>query len=257
MTDLNGKVAWITGAGSGIGEAAAIALAKEGVSVGLTGRRAEMLQGVADKITKAGGKALVVAGDLMDSSVPEKAAKQVADKFGRLDILVNNAGANVPERRWNQLNPDRVRTVIDSNLTSTFNCAVAAMNIMRPNKSGLLIHTASWAGRFVGLLSGAAYTAAKHGAVAMSYQINMEEFQNGIRSTVLCPGEVATPILDKRPVPVSQEDRAKMIQSEDMASIIVYVAKMPPHVTLSEIVISPAWNRGYASAAGLGPKAPL
>jgi NADP-dependent 3-hydroxy acid dehydrogenase YdfG len=216
-----------------------------------------MLKSVADRIIKAGGKALVAPGDLMDGSVPAKIAKQVVAEFGRLDILVNNAGANVPERKWSQLTPDGVRTVIDSNLTSTFNCAVAAMNIMRPQKSGLLIHTASWAGRFVGLLSGAAYTAAKHGAVAMSYQINMEEFQNGIRSTVLCPGEVATPILDKRPIPVTAEERSKMIQSEDMASIILYVAKMPEHVTLSEIVISPAWNRGYASAAGIGPKAPL
>ena len=97
---------------------------------------------------------------------------------------------------------------------------------MRPQKDGLLIHTASWAGRFVGIVPGPAYVAAKHGVVAMSYSINMEEFQHGIRSTVLCPNEVATPILDLRPTPVSPEERARMIQPEHMADLIVYVAKL-------------------------------
>ena len=124
---------------------------------------------------------------------------------------------------------------------------------MRPQKDGLLIHTASWAGRFVGLVSGATYSAAKHGVVAMSHSINMEEFQNGIRSTVLCPAEVATPILDKRPKPVSAEERARMIQPENMADLIVYIARQPPTICLNEVLISPTWNRGYAHAAGLGP----
>ena len=88
----------------------------------------------------------------------------------------------------------------------------------------------------------------------MSYSINMEEFQHGIRSTVLCPNEVATPILDLRPIPVSAEDRARMIQPEHMADLIVYIAKQPPTICLNEVVISPTWNRGYAHAAGLGPK---
>jgi NADP-dependent 3-hydroxy acid dehydrogenase YdfG len=81
----------------------------------------------------------------------------------------------------------------------------------------------------------------------------MEEFQNGIRSTVLCPAEVATPILDKRPKPVSAEERARMIQPENMADLIVYIARQPPTICLNEVLISPTWNRGYAHAAGLGP----
>jgi NADP-dependent 3-hydroxy acid dehydrogenase YdfG len=125
---------------------------------------------------------------------------------------------------------------------------------MRPQQDGLLIHTASWAGRFAGTVSGPAYVAAKHGVVAMSYTINMEEFQHGIRSTVLCPAEVATPILDLRPVAVPAEDRARMIQPEHMADLIVYIAKQPPSICVNEVVISPTWNRGYAHLAGLGPK---
>ena len=254
MSNLAGKVAWVTGAGSGIGEAAARALGREAVAVALSGRRREPLQAVADEITKAGGKALVVPGDLGERDTAGSIAETVAREFGRLDILVNNAGANISERSWAKLNAERVKAVIDANLNSAFYCSVAALNIMRPQKDGLLIHTASWAGRFVGLVSGSAYSAAKHGVVAMSYSINMEEFQNGIRSTVLCPAEVATPILNLRPVPVSPEDRARMIQPENMADLIVYVAKQPPSICVNEVVISPTWNRGYAHAAGLGPK---
>jgi len=124
---------------------------------------------------------------------------------------------------------------------------------MRPQKDGLLIHTSSWAGRFAGIMPGPAYVAATHAVVAMSYTINMEEFQHGIRSTVLCPNEVATPILDQRPKPVSAEERARMIQPEHMADLIVYIAKQPASICVNEVVISPTWNRGYAHQAGLGP----
>ena len=108
-----------------------------------------------------------------------------------------------------------------------------------------MIHISSWAGRFVSRLTGPAYSAAKHGLVAMSYAINQEEFRNGIRSTVICPGEVATPILDERPAPVSAEDRALMLRPEDLAHTIMHVATAPQHVCINEIVISPTWNRGY------------
>jgi NAD(P)-dependent dehydrogenase (short-subunit alcohol dehydrogenase family) len=254
VPDLAGKVAWVTGAGTGIGEAAALALAREGAAVALTGRRREPLQEVANRIVKAGGKALVAPGDLGGEDAAGRIGAAITKEFGRLDILVNNAGANVLERSWAKLDPERVKTVLDANLNSAFYCSVAALAIMRPQKDGLLIHTASWAGRFVGIVPGPAYVAAKHAVVAMSYSINMEEFQHGIRSTVLCPNEVATPILDLRPTPVSPEDRARMIQPEHMADLIVYVARQPASICLNEIVISPTWNRGYAHLAGLGPK---
>jgi NADP-dependent 3-hydroxy acid dehydrogenase YdfG len=251
--ELAGKVVWVTGAGSGIGEAAALALAAEGAAVGLSGRRREPLQKVADRIVKAGGRALVVEGDLGAQETAGRIAAAVVKEFGRLDILVNNAGGNITERQWAKLTPERIKYMIDMNLNGAFYCALAALEIMRPQKDGLLIHTASWAGRFVGLVSGASYSAAKHGVVAMSYSINMEEFQNGIRSTALCPAEVATPILDLRPKPVTAQERAQMIQPEDMANLIVYVAKQPATICVNEVVISPTWNRGYAHAAGIGP----
>ncbi len=254
MTGLKGKIVWVTGAGSGIGEAAALALAKEGATVVLTGRRREVLRSVADRIARSGGNAHVAAADVSDAATVNEVAVEIKAKFGRLDILVNNAGSNVAERSWAKLDPARIDAVLEANLASAFYCAAAALSIMRPQQDGLLIHTASWAGRFVGLLSGPTYVAAKHGVVAMSHSINMEEFMNGIRSTVLCPGEVATPILDRRPKPVSQQERGRMLQPEHMADLILYVAKLPPSVCVNEVLISPTWNRGYAAAAGIGPR---
>jgi NADP-dependent 3-hydroxy acid dehydrogenase YdfG len=254
VTTLSGKIAWVTGAGSGIGEAAAIALAREGASVALTGRRREPLEAVAGRIAKTGGTAMVAPGDLREREGPAKIAAAIKARFGRLDILVNNAGDNVSERSWEKLDAERIEHVIDSNLTSAFYCAKAALDIMRPQKDGVLIHTASWSGRYISPLAGPAYVAAKHGAVAMSHTINAEEFANGIRSSVLCPGEVATPILDHRPIPVTQEQRDRMIQPEHMADLIVYIAKLPATICMNEVLISPVWNRTYEALQGLKAK---
>ena len=235
----------MTGAGSGIGEATALALAREGATIVLTGRRTDPLQAVAARIEAAGGQAHIQPGDLMRAEDVSAIADFIEGEIGRLDILVNNAGLNITERRWNELRPVGVDEVIGGNLSSAFYCVLAALPMMRRQQDGLLIHTASFAGRFVSPLSGPAYTAAKHGVVAMSHSINMEECVNGIRSTAVCPGEVATPILDKRPVPVSEAERARMVQSEDVGNLIRYVACLPPHVCLNEVLISPTWNRAY------------
>ena len=245
MTTLDGKVAWITGAGSGIGEAAALALSGAGAAVALMGRREAPLRAVARRIEDAGRSALVAPGDVTDAAAVAAVADAVVGRFGRLDILVNNAGLNIRERRWDQLTPASINSVIHGNLSAAFYCAVAALKLMRPNRGGLLIHTASWAGKFIGPLSGPAYTAAKHAVVAMSQSINIEEHRNNIRSTAILPAEVSTPILDERPVPPSPEVRATMLQPDDLGQLILFVATRPASVCLNEIVISPTANRMY------------
>ncbi len=242
---LEGKIAWVTGAGSGIGEAAAHRLAREGCTVVLTGRTQAKLDIVAAAI---GAAAHVAPGDLTVAAEVEAIAALILERFGRIDILVNNAGLNIPERDWTQLTPTGVDAVITANLSSAFYCVTAVLPAMRRQGGGVLIHTASVAGRFISSLSGPTYTAAKHGVVAMSHTINMAECMHNIRSCAVLPGEVATPILDRRPVPVSAEDRARMLQSEDVADLILYVACLPDHVVLSEVMIAPTWNRGYVRA---------
>jgi NAD(P)-dependent dehydrogenase (short-subunit alcohol dehydrogenase family) len=252
MNRLSGKVAWVTGAGSGIGEAAAVSLAAHGVTVVLTGRRKKPLSDVARRIAREGGQAWVRPGDLSVSRDCQAIARAIDKKFGRLDILVNNAGANVRKRAWRELEMKGVDAVVGANLSSAFYCALAALPMMRRQSDGLMIHTASWAGRFVSPLAGPAYSAVKHGVVAMSYSLNMEEFGNGIRSTVICPAEVATQILDKRPVPVSQADRDLMLQPEDLADAVIYIASAHNRVCVNEMVISPTWNRSYLRLGGHG-----
>ena len=245
MGKLEGKVAWITGAGSGIGEATAHAMAKEGAIVALTGRRKEPLDEVAHAIEKAGGKALVEPGDVMDKAMAPAVVARIIKATGRLNVLVNNAGTNVTARTFAVLTPENLDYVIQANLNGAYYCVLAVLPQMRAQKDGVLIHTSSWAGRSVSPLSGTAYTASKHAVVAMSHSLNMEEFRNGIRSSVICPHEISTPILETRPVKVTEEERARMLQSEDMANLYVYIATQPPHVCINEVTIAPTWNRAY------------
>ncbi|MFI5012006.1 MAG: SDR family oxidoreductase [Hyphomicrobiales bacterium] len=249
MQSIEGKVAWVTGAGSGIGRAAALALAKAGAKVALSARRKAPLEETAELIAAAGGQAAIEALDVTDSAAVATVAQRIARQLGRLDILVNNAGLNIVERSWSALNPARIDEILGANLHGAFYCVVAALPIMRAQNDGLIINVASLAGKRVSPLSGAGYTAAKHAVVAMNDSINVEEYANGIRACAICPGEVATPILDRRPVPVSQEDRSRMLQAEDLGETILFVARLPPHVCVSEILIAPTWNRGYVAAS--------
>ena len=245
MQDITGKLAWVTGAGSGIGEAAAIGLAAAGARVVLTGRRKDALAAVAKVITARGGTAIVHAADLTQSAAVAKIVAAIDADFGRIDILVNNAGVNIPERDWQRLTAEGIDTLIHGNLSSAMYVTRAVLPMMRAQQDGVMIHTSSWAGRFIGPVSGPVYMAAKHGVVAMSHSINLEECGNGIRSTVVCPGEVATPIMKLRDPPELPETMARMVQPEDMAGLIVFVARQPRHVCLNEILVSPTHNRGY------------
>lgn len=242
MAKLAGQVAWVTGAGSGIGEAAAIALAGEGARVVLTGRTRAKLEAVAARI---GALAEVAPADLADAASVAAVAEGIATRHGRCDILVNNAGLNITDRAWSRLTPAGIQELIGGNLSSAFHCVIAVLPMMRAQGGGLLIHTASMAGRYVSPMAGPGYTAVKHAVVAMSHSINIEECANGIRSTAMCPGEVRTPILDKRPNKLSEQELAEMVQPEDCGELVRFIATLPPHVCLNEVLITPTRNRGY------------
>jgi NAD(P)-dependent dehydrogenase (short-subunit alcohol dehydrogenase family) len=247
MRRLEGRVAMVTGSASGIGLATVERLSSEGAVAVVSDVQDDAGERAAAAIRDGGGEAMYVHLDVTDEEGWRSAVEQVVAERGRLDILVNNAGLNIVKRSWRQLEESGADEILHGNLSSAFYCVIAALPIMRAQKDGVLIHTASWAGRFISPMSGPAYTAAKHGVVAMSHSINGEECMNGIRSSVVCPAEVATPILDKRPVPVSAEERARMLQSEDLGDLICYIATLPPHVCLNEVLISPTWNRGYVA----------
>jgi NAD(P)-dependent dehydrogenase (short-subunit alcohol dehydrogenase family) len=249
VPQLEGKVAWVTGAGSGIGEAAALMLAEEGAAVVLTGRRREPLESVRARIHQKGGpngpRGYVQPGDLTKPEDVRRIGDYIRTEIGRLDILINNAGININDRHWDKLTPENARLMVDGNLAAAAQCVTVALPLMREGKDGLIIHTASMAGRFIGGFPGPLYTAAKHGVVAMSHSINMQECINGIRSCVFLPGEVATPILDQRPNPVGPEVRARMVQPEDCADLIRYICLLPARLVMNEVMLSPTHNRRY------------
>jgi NAD(P)-dependent dehydrogenase (short-subunit alcohol dehydrogenase family) len=244
---LQGKVVWVTGGGSGIGEAAALAVAAEGAAVVLTGRRAAPLEVVAERIHGAGGTAHIQPGDLTDPAAVRAIGDYITSEIGRLDILINNAGININDRHWDKLTPESALLMIAGNLAAPAQCVTVALPLMRAQQDGLIIHTASMAGRFIGGFPGPMYTAAKHGVVAMSHSINMQECVNGIRSCVFLPGEVATPILDQRPNPVGPEVRARMVQPQDCADLMLYIALLPKRLVMNEVMLSPTWNRRYVA----------
>lgn len=243
------QVAWVTGAGSGIGAGAAVALAGAGAAVALTGRTRASLEAVAEEIAGLGGRTLIAEADVARPDEIGRARDRIEAEFGRCDILVNSAGFNILDRRWAQVSPDGFASVIGADLLGPFYAAQAVLPLMRARKDGLIIHVASWASRYVIPLTGPAYTAAKYALRAMSESLNQEEFVNGIRSVCLCPGEVATPILDRRPTPVPAEERARMLQASDLGGMIAFIAQLQPHICVNELLVSPTWNRlHYASS---------
>jgi len=251
LRDIEGQVAWVTGAGSGIGQAAAVALARAGARLALSGRRADALEQTAEQVRAVGGEALVAAADMGRADAVERAYDTVHAAYRRCDILVNSAGLNVPKRSWSEISPADIDAVIGVDLNGPFYASRAVLPTMRAQGGGLIVQVSSWAGRYVSKLTGPAYSAAKHGLVALSESLNQEECGHGIRSCCICPGEVATPILDKRPVPVTGDDKARMLQSEDLADTILFVARLPSTVCVNEILISPTWNRGYLEGVKL------
>jgi len=248
---LQGKVAWITGAGSGIGLAGAQALAQAGCTVVLSGRRKEVLEAEAAKLIAAGQRAEVEELDVSRADDVQRVAGAILARHGRVDILVNSAGLNVPQRFWKNQSVSGWDEVIRINLDGSYYCTAAVLPAMRAQKDGLVINISSWSGRFDTYMTGPAYNAAKHAVVAMSAHLNQEECINGIRSCALCPAEVATPIMEKRPVKPSDEDIARMLQPEDLGNAILWIAQQPPHVCINELLISPTWNRIFLGASDL------
>lgn len=241
MKTLDGKTAWITGGGTGIGAAGAEALAAAGAEVILSGRRMEPLETTVERIAAAGGKARARALDVADAG----AVRAAAQKIGPVDILIASAGLNVPTRAMNTVSDADWDLVVNVNLNGVFYPVRAVLEGMRARGDGQLMLVSSWAGRYATRLTGAAYNATKRAVIALSESINDEDGANGIRSTVIMPGEVATDILKTRPTPPSEAETSRMLQAEDLGATIRFIAEMPPRACINEVLISPTWNRFY------------
>lgn len=247
-SSLEGKVAWITGGGSGIGLAGAIELAKAGCRVTISGRDAAKLDAAIEQAVASGAPAgSIVAAplDVADRAAVGRSARAIEARHGRIDILVNSAGVNFPKRFWTETDAATFADVVAVNLNGAAYCTLAVLKGMQARREGTVINVASFAGWHLSYLTGPAYTASKAGMIALTHSFNIEECVNGLRATALCPGEVATPILKKRPVEPSAADKARMAQEGDLGRTIRFIAEMPAHVCINELVITPVWNRIY------------
>lgn len=248
------RVAWVTGGGSGIGLAGAVELAKSGWHVIVSGRDAGKLDAAIEDANARGAPAGAIESaplDVADRAAIDRVAADIEARHGPVDVLVNSAGVNVPKRFWTQSDGSTFADVVAINLNGAACCTFAVLKGMQQRKQGTVINVASFAGWYLSYLTGPAYTASKAGLIALTHSFNIEECVNGLRATALCPGEVATPILVKRPVPPSAEDKARMLQEDDLGRTIRFIAEMPPHVCINELVISPVWNRIYLGGEDL------
>ena len=244
MGQLDGKVAAITGASSGIGEATALALVAEGASVTLAARRGERIDDLAERIVAAGGTAVAIETDITDEAQANAFVERTHEELGRLDILVNNAGvmllgpvAGAPTEQWRQM--------IDVNLLGLLYCTHAALPIMGAAGSGDIVNVASVAGRIAAMGSGV-YNMTKWGVVGFSEALRQECALAGVRVTAIEPGWVDTELQGHNEHPLVVERMNEMIKSidkilepEDIARAIAFAVTQPPHVSINEMLIRP------------------
>ena len=237
---LKNQVALVIGASSGIGRATAVQLAQEGVSVMAAARRLDRLRELESELTAQGLKVAVSEADAAKAADMRRLAKETRDQFGKIDILVYATGTNTPDRSMRRLRPEIWDALIQVNLNGAYYATDAVLSEMREAQSGYLIYVSSISG-LAPDVSGAAYQASKRGLVGFAHAIRMEERENGIRTSVVCPGLVNTEILEKRPVKPSAETLAKALLADDVAELIVGIAKLNPRVDIPEVQITPAY----------------
>jgi len=233
------KTALITGAGSGIGRGIARALDSLGLRLALLGRDPLKLEQTRVELPRGQETALALSCDVADRIAVKTAIERVLSAFGSIDVLVCNAGTNVRNRSLESLSPADWDTMIEVNLTGPFNLVHEVLPAMRQRQNGLVIQICSISGIRASTLGGAGYSASKFGQSALGICLGREEGKNGIRSTVIYPGEVNTPILDARPIPVGPERRATILQPEDIAAAVKFLVELHPRARVPELVITP------------------
>jgi NADP-dependent 3-hydroxy acid dehydrogenase YdfG len=240
---LDGKIALVTGAGTGIGRETAILLAQEGATVVLTGRRIEPLHDVAAVIERAGGEALTRALDVASRDAILETVAWVKSNVGSIDILVNNAGSAskvlnarfISEAEWN--------ATVNVNLTAVFNLTQAVLEDMIAKKEGTVITVSSLAVINPNLLGGAAYGAAKAGVKNFMTFLHNTYRNQGIRATTVLPGETDTPIMDNRARPPKEGERAVMLNPHDVARAVLLCASLQKGAVIPELHISRTFMR--------------
>lgn len=251
------SLAWITGGATGIGQATAQRLGSQGRKVVISGRRQAELDEAVAQLRAAGVDAHGYPLDVADAAAVAETGARIQADHGPVDVLVCSAGTNVPNRYWDTLTADAFAKVVSINLNGVVYCVQAVLPAMRQAGRGTIVVVSSWIGWRFTPLGGAAYSASKTALAPVVETLNDQEGRHGIRASLVCPGEVDTPILRSRPKAPPAEDLARMLKPGDVGDAIAYLAAAPMHVCINELVISPTWNRILQGAPDLqrGPAA--
>lgn len=240
---LDGQVALVTGASSGIGEATAELLADEGASIVLAARRSEDLNALADRIETAGGDALPVETDVTDEDQIRELIDTIEEEYGRLDVLINNAGVMLLSP-IESADTDDWEQMLDVNVLGLMDTTQAALPLLKESEAGHVVNLSSVAGRKAYAGSGA-YNASKFGVTAFSEALRQETLDDDIRVTSIEPGVVDTELQEHIPDEDAREENEEMLESmtplegEDIARAIRYAVTQPAHVDVNEILIRP------------------
>lgn len=246
--NLKDKIVWITGAGGGMGQNIAKTLSNLKMTVILSDINGHLLEETSRQCLK---NTKIKILDITDFDAVKKIAKEIKDEFGYIDMLINAAGINIQNRDWDNIDENDWDKVFKVNINGIFYCCKSVLSIMKEQKDGLIINISSWAGNHISFLSGTSYISSKHAVNAMTETINMKYCNVGIRACAICPGEVSTPLLDQRPIKLSQKEKDQMLQTDDISETVCFVAQMPKHVCVNQMTISPTWNRLYTSILGI------
>jgi NADP-dependent 3-hydroxy acid dehydrogenase YdfG len=240
---LDNKVAIITGASAGIGEATAIALAAEGAKVVIAARRSDRLEALAKRIESSGGQVLPIVTDITDETQANNLIQKANAELGRVDILVNNAGIALTGN-IDGGNTSDWRRMFDVNVFGLLYATHAVLPIFKAQGSGHIVNISSVAGRLARAGVGI-YNATKWGVNAISESLRQEVLKDNIRVTIIEPGlvntEINNHITDSISKQISEERRKsiKALESDDIARAIAYAVTQPPHVNVNEILIRP------------------
>jgi NADP-dependent 3-hydroxy acid dehydrogenase YdfG len=239
---IGGKIVVITGASSGLGEAAARLLSAQGASVVLGARRAERLQSLADELTRKGGKALAVTTDVTHRDQLKKLVDTAVQNFGRIDVMINNAGI-MPRAPFERLTITDWDRTIDVNIKGVLYGIAAALPYMKKQRSGHMIFVSSVAGHKVGP-DFAVYAATKHAVRVLAEGFRQEVKPYNIRTTIISPGAVATELPDSVTEPDIAEKIRKYydeiaIPAESFAKAVAFAISQPEEVDVSEILFRP------------------
>lgn len=233
------KVAIVTGAGSGVGRAVALRLVTAGWNVGLVGRRPEALNETIKAAGSRSNKLYPCAGDVADPGSAAPIVAELVSRFGGVHALINSAGTNLPRRGLDVLSVEDFHALVDVNLHGTFHFVHAVLPVMRRQREGTIINVVSDAGLVANAKAGAAYVASKFGVTGLTQSINAEERQNGIRATAVFPGDIDTPLLEKRPQPPTADARAKMLQPDDVAECVMVAINLPQRAIVEQLLVRP------------------